>query len=202
MRYYNKEVKGRHCVFANAVKAVYQHFNSEDVQQRTKLELSELSFDSFVEKNGSKAKGLSALANHIRTRTPQCPPGFQSEANKIDFLKRAVKHQTWAAHVLTNFTPNMSFHELYTKLSNALQLNTELPSSASTSGSAHSKLSKPMIYFTQPRVIKSMAKAMFPGSARDMKCWNCGIPGYVVSKCHKELDLGRIAANKAEYLAK
>lgn len=47
-----------------------------------------------------------------------------------------------------------------------------------------------------------MAKAMFPGGENAYKCWNCGIKGHRVTKCRKPLDLARISANRAEFLAK
>ena len=47
-----------------------------------------------------------------------------------------------------------------------------------------------------------MTKAMFPGNEHDTRCWNCGLKGHRVNECHKELDLKRIAAKKADYYAK
>ena len=150
-------------------------------------------------------KGLSSLATYIANRAPQCPPAFRSNSNKVDFLKQAVLDQPWAREILVRINPGTQFQALYTELANALQLHEEIQQrsggSSSKAGSS-TKSSKPFIYFTQPRVVKSMAKAMFPGNEHDRACWNCDRKGHHFSKCHKELDLARIAAKKADYFAK
>lgn len=43
---------------------------------------------------------------------------------------------------------------------------------------------------------------MFPGNGNASECWNCGKKGHHFSKCHKYLDLIKIAAKKAEYFKK
>ena len=204
LRFYNRQIEGRCRQFSEAVNAIYKHFNSDDVQQRVKQELSSLSFNKFAEKHGSQGKALSSLATYIANRTPQCPIGFQSEANKVDFLKSAVKFQPWAKDILVRIKPDTQFQSLYTELANALQLHEEI-NPAGTALRPHgssSRPAKPFVYFTQQRVVKKMAKAMFPGNENGPKCWNCGQKGHRMAKCPKPLDLTRIAAAKADFYAK
>ena len=203
LRFYNLQIKGRVSTFGEAISVIMNHFNSADVQQRVKADLSTLSFIKFVEKNGSMAKGLSSLATYIANRTPQCPPCFRSESHKVDFLKQAVLEQPWAREVLIRIKANTQFQPLYTELANALQLHQEVlqksgkTTSHSRNGST-SDIQKPFIYFTQPRVLKSI----FPGNESTSSCWNCGLRGHRFTKCHKPLDMTRIAANKAKSYAK
>lgn len=173
MRFYNAQVKGRYSTFGEAIGAVYQHYNSPDVQQRVEADLSSLKLQKFTEKEGSMAKGLSSLANYIANRTPQCPPCFRTESNKVDFLKQAFLDQPWARAILVRINPSTQFQHLYTELANALQLNQEMLERQGipvTKSGASSKQSKPFIYFTQPRIMKSMAKAMFPGYENASEC--------------------------------
>ena len=205
LRFYYAHVKGRYSTFAEAFRAVFAHFNSADVQQRVKADLMTLSLAKFSEKHGGMPKGLSSLANYIANRTPQCPPSFRSELNKIDYLKQEVIDQPWARDTLVRISPTTQFQSLYTELANALQLHEEVQ--RRSAGSSYRpglsiKDNKPFIYFTQPRVVKSMTKAMFPGNEHDTRCWNCGLKGHRVNECDKELDLKSIAAKKADYYAK
>ena len=205
LRFYNANVRNRATAFGEAISMIFSHFNSPDVQQRVKADLSTLSLKQFAEKEGSMAKGLSSLAAYIANRVPQCPPCFRSESNKVDFLKQAVLDQPWAREILVRIKPSTEFQPLYTELANALQLNQEVEQRTQGSHSQpreSTKTSKPFIYFTQPRTVKSMAKAMFPGNDQSPSCWNCGRKGHRFSKCHKKIDLARIAARKAEHLSK
>ena len=205
LRFYNMSIKNRCSTFDEAIRAIYSHFNSPDVQQRVKTDLSNLSLAKFADKEGSMPKGLSALATYIANRTPQCPPCFRTEANKVDFLKQAVLDQPWAKEILVRINPVTQFQSLYTELANALQLHQEVQEktgSFTPRSSSSPKHSKPFIYFTQPRVVKSLARAMFPGNDDTSSCWNCGRKGHRFTKCHKDLDLARIAAAKSEYFAK
>ena len=105
--------------------------------------------------------------------------------------------------MLVRITPSTEFQSLYTELASALQLHEEIQQKASTSGATSTaKSAKPFIYFTQPRYVKSMAKAMFPGDKSTNMCWNCGMKGHRFTKCHKTLNMAKIAANKAEYFFK
>ena len=205
LSFYNMNVKNRYSSFEEAVRVIYGHFNSPDVQQRVKTDMSTLSLTKFADKEGSIPKGLSALATYIANRTPQCPPCFRTEANKVDFLKQAVLDQSWAKEILVRINPGTQFQSLYTELANALQLHQEVQQRTGFPNSragTSSKATKPFIYFTQPKVVKSLANAMFPGNDNASSCWNCGRKGHRFTKCHKDLDLARIAAAKSEYFAK
>lgn len=145
------------------------------------------------------------MATYIANRTPQCPPVFRSESHKVYFLKQAVMDQTWASSILVRINPATEFQSLYTELANALQLHQEMKQRqgiTSAKPGPLSKSSKPFIYFIQPRVVKYMAKAMFPGNENVPECWNCGSKGHRFTKFHKELNLTKIVAKKAEYFAK
>ena len=119
-------------------------------------------------------------------------------------MKQAVLTQPWAKDILVRINPGTRFQSVYTELANALQLHQEVQSKGGNPprAASGSKYSKPFIYFTQPRVVKSLARAMFPGDDKAPSCWNCGRKGHRFTKCHKELDLARIASAKAEYFAK
>ena len=204
LRFYNAQVKNRCSTFVYAVRVIYEHFNSPDVQQRVKTDFSNLSLSTFAEKEGSITKGLSALRTYISSRTPQCPPSFRTKANKVEFLKQAVLTQPWAKDIVVRINPGTRFQSVYTELANALQLHQEIQSKGGNPPrtASGSKYSKPFIYFTQPRVVKSLARAMFPGDDKAPSCWSCGRKGHRFTKFHKELYLARIASAKAEYFAR
>lgn len=204
LRYFNTNVKGRSSTFAEAVTAIRSHFNSEDAQQRVKASLSSLSFQSFVDKEGSKSKGLRALADHISSRITECPQYIRNEASMVDFLRSAVIGEDWATRTLEGVNSSTEFQNFYSMLANALQIHTEKELLHGKQGQSGTPVnsSKPMIFFAQPQYAKKMAKALFPGNEKDTSCWNCGRSGHRFTKCHRELDMAVIAANKADYFEK
>lgn len=67
----------------------------------------------------------------------------------------------------------MNLQPFYNEFAKALQIHEEIEqqSSGTTSKTGSSaKSAKPFIYLTQPRVIKSMAKAKLPGKDRSSTC--------------------------------
>ena len=185
------------------MSAVIVHFNSADVQQRGKADLSSLSLPKSVEKDWSMANELSSLATYIANRTPQCPFCFRSESNKVNFLKQAVLEQPWARDVLVRIKQNTQFQSLYMELANALQIHQEMQQKTGKNpffyrtGSS-SNYSKPFTYFTQDRVLNSK----LPGNENTQLWWNCRLDHHRFTKCHKPLDVIRIVANKAKFYTK
>ena len=205
LRFYNAHIKHRDTSFVEAVSIIYGHFSSPNVQQRIKADLSTVRLFDFSKKMGSNAKGLSSLATYSTNRVPQCPPSLCSEANKVEFLKQAVLDQPWARDTLVRISPSTMFQHLYTELANALQLYEEVEKRSGRKDIevANSEtMDKPFIHFAQPRIVKSMAKSMFPGNKEASSCWNCRRRGHVFSKCDKKLDLTRIASEEAKLYSK
>lgn len=123
LRVYNQSVKEATMSYRDTNAMVLRHFNSADVQNRIKNELMNLNFSSFVEKEGSKTKGLSAMASHICNRAPKCPVSYRHESHRVDFFKRALMKEKWASTILMEITEETNFQSLYTRLANALQFH-------------------------------------------------------------------------------
>jgi hypothetical protein len=55
------------------------------------------------------------------------PPEFRSDANRVEFLKKAVRDEQWALSTLeSHMTTPMNFTTLHTRLSSAIALHEEL----------------------------------------------------------------------------
>lgn len=200
LRYYITNIKSTASTYMEAKKAMLHHFNSPDVQARVKNQLSTLNFQSFVAKEGSKAKGLSSIAAFIANRAQKCPAAYRHESHRVDFLRKALLKETWAKQSLVEITDTTEFQKLYTKLANALQFHEETQEAVDEESPDASKGSKPSILFTQPRYGKQVMNRLFPGSHRDKTCWNCGKNGHQLTNCRKKHDPARIAAAKAQFL--
>lgn len=111
LRFYNSQVKGTVSTCGEAIHTMIGHFNSPGVQRRVKDEISTLSLNTFVEKDGHLLKGLSSVATYIANRTPQCPPCFRSESKKVDFPKQAVLEQPRAREVLVRINSRTQFRK-------------------------------------------------------------------------------------------
>ncbi len=91
LRFYMAEVDQLYCSFAEAIRAMRDHFNSASKQLCVKADLSALKFDRFVEQcNGNKREALSSLANHIKANVPLCPPIWRNESHNVDFFRSAL----------------------------------------------------------------------------------------------------------------
>ena len=206
LNFYKNEIKGKETTIGGAVHRIQNHFNGVDKQQRIKAELSTLTLDSFTRKNhGNLREGLAELATYITNRTPQCPPNFRSEQNKIDFLRQAVIGNDWAKNVLCNIGPSTRFQQFYLELATALQVHEESARRKATPGSSSSNgltTNKPFIMFNQPKYARQVTRKLFSGSEKDKSCWNCGQSGHRFAKCRKQLDITAIAARKAKFMEK
>lgn len=83
----------------------------------------------------------------------------------MEFLKQAAREQSWGREILVRINLSTQFQPTQTELAEVLQIRQEVQqktaeySSSSRTGPS-SNHSKPFIYFTQPRVLKSI----FPGN--------------------------------------
>ena len=160
LRFYNAQVKHRCSTFEDAVRIIYKHFKSLDVQQRAKTDLSNSSLSTFAEQEGSATKVLSSLRTFISSRTPQLPPRFRAETNKISFLKQTVLIQPGIKDKLVRINRETRFQSLYSTLENALQLHQKDQAKGGSPPQAvsSSKFSNPFSNSTQPIALR----ALFP----------------------------------------
>jgi hypothetical protein len=75
----------------------------------------------------SKKESLDLVYEEIARLSSQCPSEFRSEANRVEFLKKAVRDEQWALSTLeSHMTTPMNFTTLHTRLSSAIVLHEEL----------------------------------------------------------------------------
>lgn len=200
LRFYNSNVRPNASSYMEAKKLMLLHFNSPDVQARVKNELLSIKFETFINKEGSKPKALSAMASHIANRSRKCPPAYSHESHRVEFLKKALMKEEWAKVILLEVNETTNYQQLYTRLANALQFHEE--STADTENETKKPSNKPMIYFTQPKYGRKLTGRLFSGSSHDKTCWNCDKAGHRHTDCRKKHDPVRIAAAKARFLEK
>ena len=103
---------------------------------------------------------LSSLRTFISSRTPQLPPRFRAETNKISFLKQTVLIQPGIKDKLVRINRETRFQSLYSTLENALQLHQKDQAKGGSPPQAvsSSKFSNPFSNSTQPIALR----ALFP----------------------------------------
>ena len=203
LRYINTFVTPETVDYQEAKKMMFRHFVSPDIQNRVKNELQSLRFSEFVKQEGSKPKALQKLANHISNNYMKCPITYRNEANRVEFLKRALQKEKWASTILYKINDITQFQSLYADLANALQFELErLGDRQESDDEQHSATpnSKPTILFTQPRYAKQVTGKFFNGYKNDDRCWNCDRKSHHHTKCRLPINPIRIAAAKARFL--
>lgn len=98
LRYFNTFVISEEVNYEEAKDMIFRHFVSPDVQNRVKNELQTMRFSDFVKNEGSRPKALQSLATHISNNYIKCPPSQRSEANRVEFFKRALQKENWATY--------------------------------------------------------------------------------------------------------
>jgi hypothetical protein len=79
-----------------------------------------------MEKRFSKKESLDHVYEEIARLSSQCPPKFRSNANRVYFLKKAVRDEQRALSTLdSHMTTSMNFTTLHTRLSLAIVLHEE-----------------------------------------------------------------------------
>ena len=126
-----------------------------------------------IEEVLSDSERLNWLVKRINRLTPQCPEGFRSEENKIQFLRDAVIGKDWASQAISQITTSQyCFKSFVSALREVLQYAEEIrrhksiwnsPSTRSTAGILCQK------YGRAPRFVSKFPQHRYraPYSARN-----------------------------------
>jgi hypothetical protein len=127
-QYYHSHVLTHATVIAEAHKLMEDQFCFAASQHSTKtlLDVLDISLIS-MEKKLSKKESLNHIYEEIDRLSSQCPPEFRSDANRVEFLKKAVRDEQWALSTQeSHMTTFMNFTTLHTRLSSAIGLHEKL----------------------------------------------------------------------------
>ena len=113
----------------NQIKSIMQRRYSSDTRKvQIQSEMDSLDLRAFMEKNQitDYAYGLSKLIDHIYALSPQLPQGFNDDAHKTRYLRRAVMSQDWAQTAISHIaTSKYSLIQFVTALRENIQLQEE-----------------------------------------------------------------------------
>ena len=90
--------------YGQVLELMKREYDSESRQLQVQCTLECLSLDAFMSVRSLRtySDGLTKLFEHFELLTPQCPPGFRSDQNKIRFLRKAVLSCEWAFAPIRN----------------------------------------------------------------------------------------------------
>ena len=168
LRFYNANIVGRARQFFEGLQMMKEQCNSASKQQQVKAELSKISYDNFLGKNG-----WWQIESIQRSQEPHSlyPGMWKNEIHKIGFLRDALVTEDWAENTLSRFSAPTSWRGLRTEIGNGLHIRIEREiGSRETEVKTTDLASKPSIFFTAPRYAKKISKAMFSGSEFDDSC--------------------------------
>ena len=115
--------------FDEMARMMVKEYNSDARQLQVQGILETLRLDKYMAEQGltSPSEGLTKLVDLIERLTPQCQPQFRSDANKINYLRKAVLGFNWSMVPIGNIiTAKYSFNGFVTALREHLQLENEV----------------------------------------------------------------------------
>ena len=116
--------------FDEMASLTIREYNSDACQLQVRGRLETLRLRSYMHENNltDVSEGLSKLVEQIDDLSPQCRPSFRSDANKIEFLRKAVaEFEDWSRLPIQNIMfRQFSFNGFVTALHEAIQNLKEL----------------------------------------------------------------------------
>lgn len=105
-------------------------FESDARRLEVHLTLRGLRLERVISENedvADSSEALNWLVRRINKLTPQCPEGFRSEDNKIQFLRDAVTGKDWASQAISQInTSKYSLNGFVSALREGLQYDEEV----------------------------------------------------------------------------
>ena len=158
--------------FEQMADMMVKEYNSDARQLQVQGMLETLRLDKYMAEHdiSSHSEGLTKLVDVIERLTPQCQPQFRSDANKINYLRKAVLGFNWSMTPIGNIiTAKYTFNGFVTALREHLQLESEV-SLANPLGGSRRVPPESTFHQQYGRNPKFVRKHGPPGSRQ--KSWN------------------------------
>jgi hypothetical protein len=122
LRFYDSKVASSCSTFVEATIRMTEQFNSRTRQAKAKTNLNQLRLENIRSDKGiSTMDALEKVREQISILSPQCPPGFTSDAHQADALLNAVRGEKWASETLKRHGASPGcFQDLFQALESAL----------------------------------------------------------------------------------
>jgi hypothetical protein len=200
---------------ADARTLLGSEFMSVTRQNSARRELDSLDFQTALGQASTPLEALESLRTTITRVITQCPLRYHGEKFKIDFLRRAIQGEDWAAdpiaradgddHSFTQFYNNVA-----TRLALAAQNNSLIPKRHSVNllPTSATRLPMPTLYGEQltrtppHRHQQRHSSASTPAGNRlnpaptSRACFNCGSPDHLIAKCPRPRSLIKTARDR------
>jgi hypothetical protein len=175
-------------------------------QNAARRELDSLDFPAELAKANSPIETLKSIRSTITRVINQCPERYRGEKFRIDFLRRAIQGEPWAADPIARAdgddpTFTQFYNNVATRLSLATQNNTISGGSSAARIPPHStsQLPTPSFYSDRltytlphkrtnserPNYSKASRGNVSRYSTKPRACLNCGFFEHLMARCPK-----------------
>jgi hypothetical protein len=189
---------------ADARAALEKEFMSVTRQNAARRELDSLNFHAALNVAHSPMDALESLRTTITRVITQCPARYQGEKFRIDFLRRAIQSEAWAADPIARAdSEDHSFTQFYNNVATRLALaiqNSTLDAKVTSPIAAQSQsLSVPIPslfgeHYSRPPLrgagSRTTIRPAHPRSGpftpnRPRACFRCGETSHLIAQCTK-----------------
>jgi len=207
--------------YEDAVDHVHREYHPVVQQEQMKNDHRNLRVSYLVIKGMTMDLALVEVYKRVSSRSRLVPAEYQGEELRVAFLRGAGIGYTWAAETLSPIaTHNLSFQQLYAKLSSSLSFIRESTNAVardrilSGSGSVADDSTDIMFqrqghYSMRNHGVRNRAGAMQGATTAPrsdpltiMSCSNCDDPKHTINNCPKPKNTFKAAKRRAEYLLK
>ena len=187
-------IRGRE-MDCNGVKDIFwARFHSPSKQVEISRTLISLKLADFRKPEDSSREVLDKLVERITLLIPMARPEDDSEYNKVEFLKKAIREESFALAAFNKLGDRPDFDDAVTRIKMTLSDIDEVGNKPGVE-----KVEEP-IKSSKGFIVAALHQQLNDGyRTQKRKCSNCEDENWSLAKCTKPLDVQKIARNLEDF---